>query len=436
MSRRVAPSKKAVYSSHKPFSVSIILLTVPRLLERDALGKLTVGLAVAEMPREPLARISQLGFMVTAYSIPAVKALALGSTRYQQLSVLTRDDPSRSPAWQRAWYLAFGDIDHDPVVLVEDEGARLCGFLALHWAKPRFIGDPVRRLRSTTNGHSAYTALSVSPRRPEVLHSLLDAGALLPWDQMELVAVQAPLAERVAEWARSRGLIAQLGGKRSTPVFSFNRTGSNRSPTSGFPARSPQTRSRERALERQGTLVLEVVNIPTDLRHALEEYLEAESRSWKAGSGELLTADPFITRFYRELVEAADDRTRPVIHFLRLDGNVIAARFSVLKDGMLVANKTFFDDALRRSAPGIILEHRFLEAVAENPAVDHIDFYTRMQHYDAFANRHEDFQNIRVWKKTLTGRAAYVADRITAKLQPIAGQLRRRIRGLRQGENN
>lgn len=327
--------------------------------------------------------------MCTVKAMRAREVLWPGGAYCERLASLASDDPIRSPGFLRARYDAFGDPDRDPI-LVAESGDRLLGILALNQRRQ----GPAKLWRiapSTTNGHSRYTALALDPEAPPVtIDRLLDAAATsASWYILALGDMPAEQAERVASWGARNRLKVEAGPELTSPVIEF---GADR--TAAVPARSKTTRRMERALAREGELTLHVVTGPDALADAYHEYLAAELHSWKAERGEPLTADPRITRFYSSLMDLSGQAACGYIHFLRLDGNPIAACISLVSGKALVTIKCFFDDRLRRFGAGTILDHQFIEWIANETDIERVDFYTPLEHYLPFGNRIEHYRSV------------------------------------------
>lgn len=331
--------------------------------------------------------------LITSRWASPLVAFSPGSTDAQALSALASDSPARGPEWLRAWYGAFGDIERDPVLLVEDEG-RLVGALAL--TRTSRLGGSLRLLSSTTNGHSQYAALLIDRASPgPVADALIEAlVARTDWDMLRLQGLDAGDAALLEERALARKLAVDLEHIFANHVLRLSSASEGRAKT------AKRLERQLRSLRQAGAVTIDVASGPSALA-ALSEYTAAESRSWKAAGGELLASGPAILAFYRALADGADLH----VHLLRVDGVVIAGLCTIPTGGGVVALKVFFDADFAKYSPGTILLHRLSADAAIDPAVGSVDFHSSREAYRPLSNDVRVSLDLTLWSRTLRARA-------------------------------
>lgn len=335
--------------------------------------------------------------LITSRWASPLAAFAPGSPDASALSALASDSPVRGPEWLRAWYGAFGDVERDPVLLVEDEG-RLVGALAL--TRTSRLGGSLRRLSSTTNGHSQYAALLIDRASPgPVADALLEAlEARTDWDMLRLQGLDAGDAALLEERVLARKLAVDLEHIFANHVLRLIPAGE------GHAKAAKRLERRLRSLRQAGAVTIDVANGPSALA-ALAEYTAAESRSWKAAGGELLASDPAILDFYRALADGADLH----VYLLRVDGAVIAGLCTIPTGGSVVALKVFFDADFARYSPGTILLHRVSKDAAADPAIGAVDFHSPRDAYRPLSNDVRVSLDLTLWSRTSRARAGRFA---------------------------
>jgi CelD/BcsL family acetyltransferase involved in cellulose biosynthesis len=296
--------------------------------------------------------------------------------------------PALSPGWLRAWYAAFAAPDRDPAVLVGPDSGPLQG--ALFLCRRRVGG--MRLLHSTTNGHSQYAAFAaVEGSETTVAAAALGAlGATPGWDALRLQGLAEPAA---AAWERA----AEAAGHA---VDTERRFANLILDLSAPPPRPPgadtarRRASRERAMMRSGDVVHETGRDAV----ALDAFLEAEKRSWKAADGELISDVPAVARFYAGLVTAGEPAV--TIRLLRRDGAVIAGLMTVQAAGTLAALKVFYDDVAAKYSPGSFLLRRMCAAAAEDPDISAVDLFSTRPVYAEMANATRSSRDLMIWNRS------------------------------------
>ncbi len=110
-----------------------------------------------------------------------------------------------------------------------------------------------------------------------------------------------------------------------------------------------------------GVEVEEGASIP----HALDRYLDLESRSWKSGAGKGMARNERTLAFYRDLLPRLAGQGRSCISFLRLGGQSIAAAVEFALGTTVWGVQKTYDAAAARFSPGNCLALMALERWAK-----------------------------------------------------------------------
>lgn len=297
------------------------------------------------------------------------------------------DGPVSDAAWLQAWAAAFADSAR---VLVAGDGlARLP--LVRQFRKPANL---LRVLGSPTNGQSQYAGLCLSPDDPEgSAKALLQAAAdLSGWDFMHLQGVPLADCAPLQRAAAALGLTVQVERQFLHHVTDLAAV---REGTLPPPMSSPTRRRKDRqmrALERLGQVEVTRATGP-DCPAALEAYLTAEPTSWKAEGGELLTATPAITAFYRAVAMLPGAE----IWLMRLDGRVIAGMILRRAGGELVCLKTFHDRVLDAHSPGSLLAICIQRHHLQDPDSRRMNFFSGKDAYRFLATGQDQLCDLILW---------------------------------------
>jgi len=130
------------------------------------------------------------------------------------------------------------------------------------------------------------------------------------------------------------------------------------------------------ALSADATLTLESRTDPQGCAAATGPFLALEAGGWKGAGGTALAQKDatrtMLARLFRPDLPPGSRR----VDQLLLDGRPIAISMSLVQDGTAFLWKTAYDEALRRHAPGIVLEDAIVQALHAEPALRGLDSCT------------------------------------------------------------
>lgn len=300
---------------------------------------------------------------------------------------LPGDGPVTDGAWLQAWSTAF---DTGTRLLLTPDGTACMPLLR----QSRGPANLLRILCSPTNGHSQYAGLALSPENPEgSAKALLSAATALPrWDFLHLQGLSLAYRDPLHRAADALGLNLQTERRFSHHVADLAaiRAGTLPAPMSGATRRRKDRQLR--ALERVGRVEFTRAAGP-DRFAALEIYLQAEQLSWKAAGGELLSASPGISGFYRSVATLPGTE----IWLMRLDSRPIAGMILRRAAGELVCLKTFFDHALDAYSPGALLTISIMRHHLQDPMTARMNFYSGKDAYRFLATGDIPLCDLIIW---------------------------------------
>ncbi|HEX6370739.1 MAG TPA: GNAT family N-acetyltransferase [Longimicrobium sp.] len=274
--------------------------------------------------------------------------------------------------WETAacWWRHFGQGRAAVVHTIADEGGEaLCPMVATPYAVGparvsvlEFMGaaPAERRFSARTFGHSDINRVlgadaALSPACAAALQEIPG------WHIARLRNLPGTAAGFLRAWERGRGPFPGRAVQReATLAVSLEGTWGAfmDARTSGFRKRIGYL---DRRLRREGVTWSLEVPAPEQAAGCLARALEVEARSWKAGAGTSLYADPRVRAFHLDLARALAARGRVLFAFLLRDGEPLAYEYSYVKDGTLYQYSCGFDAAYERLSPGVALKARVLE---------------------------------------------------------------------------
>lgn len=125
-----------------------------------------------------------------------------------------------------------------------------------------------------------------------------------------------------------------------------------------------------------GTERLDIISAAEAMPDAVARYATLESSGWKGREGTAVSIDNPQGRFYAEVMTEFARRGEALVYELWLDGQLLASRMLLLRDGMAVMLKTAFDERFERFAPGRVLLLRTLEDLFRRAPGAAVEFCT------------------------------------------------------------
>ncbi len=345
-----------------------------------------------------------LQFTFSPAAAPQWGALAAA---WQELEKAASADPWMSHAWCAAWWQCLGQA-RSLRLLYAARGE--------HWAAclPLLVERQagLRCLRGL-GGDSQTRPLLVRPgagptELPPLGHAL---AADRDWDLLRLDSLPYAQAEALARSFHDAGLRVNMGAvlrQRYLPLsgdWPEIAALGNRATVTRLPRR-------ERALRALGTLHCGVVSASAEAPAAFEECLKVEASGWKGRQGTAILCSPERTRFYRILVPLLAEQRR--LHLLRLTcGGTLIAFYLTVANGMSLAGLTLgFDEAWKKHSPGALIV-LFALRHAHQFGFREFNFLGGDDAFKAdWTPCFRELTSLRVFNRTLRGRAAYALRRL------------------------
>jgi CelD/BcsL family acetyltransferase involved in cellulose biosynthesis len=303
----------------------------------------------------------------------------------QDLAHAAPGGPTMRPGWLAAWQAAFAARAG-----VEIIPFGTCGALAV----TRVSGPKgLRLLSSPTNGHARYAIVKIPPEGADALVPVLRSRA--GWDALRLQGVYGADAQAITRAFEKAGFKVAIE-RRFTSLLRLSGPDSPPLPVSSGKTRRRRDRQ-ERAFAETGALAWQD-SVGADAPAALEEFMRGEARSWKAETGEPLSATPQIAGFYRALARGGDPTFR--VTLLSRDGITVAGLICVDAGAERAALKIFYDAALARHSPGAMVLRRAAAQADADAGVSCLDLYSDWSQYHGLANGRRDLCDLTIWNRT------------------------------------
>lgn len=154
-----------------------------------------------------------------------------------------------------------------------------------------------------------------------------------------------------------------------------------------------------------GALSFEVVDNDSDLEHHLDMMFEVEGKGWKGRGGSAIKSSPETERFYRSFARHCSRTGQLLLRKLLLDGQCIAADYSIKSGGTVFLVKTGYDEAHGLLSPGVLLRAECLKELFGRPDVTTYNFLGACDPWKMrWTNRTETYARLIIYARSLRGR--------------------------------
>jgi CelD/BcsL family acetyltransferase involved in cellulose biosynthesis len=289
----------------------------------------------------------------------------------------------RNPFYEAGYALAARDAFGAGVrVLIVADGPPEAPGVQLRAAWPfrvtwRRWGVPLPLLMGWTHGYcpfgaplldgadptGALAALLAAPRALGLPPRLLLPNA--PADGPLIACLAARGTRQAAYWPHARGLL-DLTGRAPEKRASYLDHLSGQ--------RRRKLRRDHLRLEGGGPVTLEMLDAPSALGAALDDYADLETAGWKGRAGTSLGQRPEEVAFLRAALADLGAEGRVRVARLRRAGRTLASAILPVTGTEAWVLKIAHDETQPEAAPGVQLVHRLTEAVVSGAwAIDRID---------------------------------------------------------------
>jgi CelD/BcsL family acetyltransferase involved in cellulose biosynthesis len=345
---------------------------------------------------------------------------------WERLAQQTNASPFVWPGWIEAWWHAFGEGQLQ--VFAAYDNGRLTGVA------------PLRRsggvLRSLANGEVTplFGFLALNETAEKALSHGLFAQEPRRVDLSFLSSTDTSVLQvhAAAKAARYR-LITESIEAAPYVAIDNNWDAYERGLRRKFRS---ELRRRQRRLEEEGRLTLDVFDGTESLDELLEEGFRVEGSGWKGAYGTSINSSPALRRFYTKVGYWAADRGWLKLAYLRLNGQTLAFDYCLEYNKTHYLLKTGFDPAYGKFAPGMIMRHLML-ARAFSEGLSAYDFLGagHSPWKEEWTSKHEERSFLHIFAPTALGfldRTSFTASRWGLELtksitrSSIVGERRRR----------
>ena len=332
---------------------------------------------------------------------------------WEALAEQSDGSPFHRPGWVRAWSFAFGAGSLRVLTLRRD--GTLAAVLPLEASRGR--------LASTTNWHTP--AFGPIADGAESTKRLMDGlfGLDARSVDLSLLDVEDGTMSLAVDAARRARRIVSTRMLTRSPWVALEGSWDDYERGMSKNRRKGMHR-RERRLEEQGTLTLEIETGGPHLDELLDQALRIESSGWKGRRRTAIASRPETRRFYTDVARWAAEKGWLKLAFLRLDGVGIAFDMSLERGAVRYSLKAGFHAAFARYGPGVILIHRLLRDAHEAG----LERFELLGHEDPFKLDWTDRVTERAWLRACSpstaGRAEATVIRAREMVRPVARSVR------------
>ncbi len=294
---------------------------------------------------------------VTTRVVESFEDCAVGAARWQ--SVLERGETTEvflTREWQSAWWECFGRGRLLLIVAERDQKPIAIAPLFADSGMVFFVGS----------GGSDYLDFIGDISEPEILDEILKAAMNRVPDFLGFRFYHVPDRSRTGKFLSEAAL--RLGmkgfdeGELAAPALDL-KVAKERSLS---PEKRTSMLRHERALRREGDLVVEHLSHGESIRQHLNEFFDQHIDRWKPTSHSSLFLDPKQRQFYERLTSSASAAGWLRFTRVALNDRSIAYHFGFnYRNSYLWYKPSFAIDLARRSPGEVLLRHLLLAAMAE-----------------------------------------------------------------------
>tara|TARA_R110002126_G_scaffold88346_14_gene211755 strand:- start:128 stop:1387 length:1260 start_codon:yes stop_codon:yes gene_type:complete len=260
---------------------------------------------------------------------------------------------------------AMPRLDNRPVQLMvirdrNEKRSRLRFLLPFSIENPGFgIGAPIIRVWSNDFGPLG-TPLVDSENALETIDNFIEGmgNEKLKMPQVMVfpdIRLDSSFAQMLRGVALSKNLPLMETNEYERPMLESDIDAPDYLPTTISKHHVRELNRQRRRLADNGTLEFVVARQPNKIRESLEEFLHLENKGWKGRKKTSLVADRHRAAFAREAINNLADLDRVRIHYLSLNGQVIASLIVFIMGGDAYTWKTAFDEDYAAYSPGKLL---------------------------------------------------------------------------------
>lgn len=323
--------------------------------------------------------------------------------------------------------LATGKNVRVVLVLTIDRGEPvLCGVFPLE-RRARYKGLPVAGLNLWQHLYCPLcTPLIRASCARECLDAFLDwlAGeAGCPLMEFNLVSGDGPFDELLNDCLTKRGNSSLVCESYTRALFRPTESADKYLHAAISPRHRKDMERKQRRLSETGRIECDELGPDGDADRWIEEFLQLEVSSWKGKQGGAFACAEASRNYFVTIAKEAFKRGRLMMSAMRLDGQPIAQKFSLIAGRGAFAFKIAYDENYAHFSPGTLLEVENIRRLHARPDIEWMDSCAAPVH---FINRlWHDRRTIQTVLVSTGGRPGA----LVVSLMPFMRWLNRALRG-------
>lgn len=304
--------------------------------------------------------------------------------------------PTCSWAWLSCYFEHRVASNESWTCLFAYIGDQLLGVMPLHKKYRRIFGVPWSVLSLPKDDHTiAVAPLFNGENKAEVLDALIQtAWTKYPaaiWFDMPDVPVHADLLDHLGSYCCYRqshrtGAWLPVTGNQDDYLASLSKN-----------FRSNQ-RKAENKLKKAELVEYEFLQDAEANPDRLSDFMPVEASGWKGREGTAIQSSDELIAFYASLAQRLAQQGWLEWHFLRMDGNTIAANLGVRFGHGLLLWKLGYDEDARRYSPGGMLFQNLLDRSFIDPELNEINLLTEAPWYDNWRMARREYVGLRYYR--------------------------------------
>ena len=284
--------------------------------------------------------------------------------------ILCEEGASNDPFLRPEWFVTFvKNFEKEIKIITVRHGGKLRAVLPLVKKKNGLHGIPARKLQAVSNLNTQRFDLihgADEAEREEIVKAVWkEIKNQAEWNVLEIRMVKKDswlgdllaLAEKenykTGIWQMDSApfVILPQGDDKEKLIEDFSNGLSKN--------RRRLLKKKMRILEALGTVEFATTRgYQADL---MQKYFELEAQSWKGRGGTAVTDDERVASLHDEFARKIAARNAFFIYELKLNGNTIAMRLSIMYDHKTIFWKTSFNENYARYSPGYLLFKEVLD---------------------------------------------------------------------------
>ena len=149
----------------------------------------------------------------------------------------------------------------------------------------------------------------------------------------------------------------------------------------------------------------------------LSLVIDVERDSWKGKEGSAIGCSVDNVAFYNSLAKRLHQNNSLAIHYLELNGEVVAANLGIHFGTSLLLWKLGYRDEFKKISPGGLLMQSLLQHIDENPRIKRIDLMTNESWYSNWNMQWRPFYDLYIYRLSIKSVYLFTMQTLKSKLK-------------------